>query len=109
MLVFFDLKHAPPAPPWATAAAAVMRPGRGGRGIDWNGDTPRYYTQPQNTIQSPKKLYRAPTDCTKPPKDYAKPRQTIQRPKILDKDLETFNKSTPKMLVNPIYLMILNM
>jgi len=44
---------------------------------------------------SPKRLYKAPTDYTKPQKDYKKPRQiiqsltkTIQRHKILDKDPE---------------------
>ena len=48
----------------------------GGRaGIDWGGDTPRYYTKPQKTIQSPKL----------PPTDNTKPRQTIQSPDRLYK------------------------
>ena len=41
---------------------------------------------------SPRRLYKAPTDYTKPQKDYTKPRQTIQnvrnikqKPEILDK------------------------
>ena len=37
--------------------------------------------KPQKIIQSPDRLYKAPTD-------YRKPRQTIQRPKILDKTLK---------------------
>ena len=32
---------------------------------------------------SPKRLYKAPTDYTKPQKDYTKHRKTIQRPEIL--------------------------
>ena len=35
--------------------------------------------KPQKTMQSPDRLYKAPTDSTKP-------QQTIQRPEILDKD-----------------------
>ena len=53
-----------------TNAAAAVGPGGG---IDWGGDTSGYYTKPQKTIQSPKTLYKAPTD-------YTKPQQTIQSP-----------------------------
>ena len=56
----------------------------------------------QDTIRSPIRLYKAPTDytkpqpdCTKPQKDHGKPRQTLQSHnglykelKILDEDLE---------------------
>ena len=46
---------------------------------------------------SPNRLYKAPTDKTKPPKDYTKTQQTIQSPKILD---NTFKKHAkpPKLL-----------
>ena len=48
----------PPAPPWATAAA--MGPGGGG------GEAPEDDTKPRQAIQSPDRLYKAPTDSTKP-------------------------------------------
>ena len=38
---------------------------------------------------SPKRLYKAPTDCTKPQK-------TIQRHNMLDKNLKTFNNCINK-------------
>ena len=44
---------------------------------------------------SPKRLYKAPTDYTKPQKDYTKPRQTIQSPGILKKT-KIFNKYLKK-------------
>ena len=37
-----------------------------GGGIDWGGDTSEDYTKPHKTIQSPDRLYKAPTDYTKP-------------------------------------------
>ena len=39
------------------------------------------YTKPQQTTQSPDRLNKAPNDYTKPP-------QSMQRPRILDTDLE---------------------
>ena len=51
----------------------------GGGGIDWGGDAPRYYTKPQKTIQSAKRLYKAQTN-------YTKPQKTIQRVRVLEKD-----------------------
>ena len=59
----------PPAPRWATGAAAVG-PG-GGR---------------------PKRLYKAPTDYAKPQKEYTKPRQTIKRPDRLYKTPTDYTK-----------------
>ena len=61
----------------ATAAAV----GPGGEG----GEAPKDFTKPRQTIQSPDKPYKAPTDYTKPPKDYRKSKNIKQNPKILDK------------------------
>ena len=70
-----------PAPPWATAAAAAVGPGggwgdgggRGGDKLGWGHirilyKAPTDDTKPQNTIQSPDRLYKAPTNYIKPPK-----------------------------------------
>ena len=57
----------PPALPSATAAAA-SGPGVGGDGEDWGGDTLGYYTKSRETIQSPDRLHKAPTDNTRPRK-----------------------------------------
>ena len=61
----------PPAPPGATGAA--VGPGRRGGGRDNLGwghirilyKAPKEYTKPQKSIQSPNRLYKAPTDCPK--------------------------------------------
>ena len=70
--------HGPPPPPW----------GPGGRG--WIG----VGTQ-QDTMQSPKTLYKAPTDNTKPRHIIQSPEKTtqsftktIQRLKILEEDIK---------------------
>ena len=47
----------PPAPPWATATAAVGPGGKAGE-IDWNEDTAGYYTKPWKIMQSPRNLYK---------------------------------------------------
>ena len=39
---------------------------RGEGGIEWGGDTSRYYTKPWQNIQSPTKLYKDITYSTKP-------------------------------------------
>ena len=61
--------------PWATAAA--VGPGGGDR-LGWGHirilyKTPTDYTKPQQTIQSPDKLYKAPERLYKAPTDYTKP------------------------------------
>ena len=78
----------PPAPNWATATAAV---GPGG-GIDWGGDTFKKSTKPRQTMQSPGRQYKAPTDSAKPPQKYAKTYSTRQRLSILDKDSKILDK-----------------
>ena len=80
----------PPTPPWATAGAAVVPGGEGGKGV--GGDrlgwghvgilykAPRDYTMPRQTIHSPSKLYKSPTDNT----------NTLsmrRNPNILNKDI----------------------
>ena len=63
----------PPAPPWATAAAAAVGP-EGGRGVE----APKDYTKLRQTIQSPNRLYKAPTDFTNPLQIIQSPRKTIE-------------------------------
>ena len=55
----YRLRDSPPAalPPRAPRRAPPP---------DWGGHTPRYYTKPQTTIQSPNRLYKALGDYTKP-------------------------------------------
>ena len=57
------------------------------------GEAPKDFTKPQQTIQSPDRLYKAPTYYTKPPKDYRNLQKDYikllnikQNPKILDKN-----------------------
>ena len=58
--------------------AAVGPEGKGedrlGGDVEWGGDTSRYYTKPQKTIQSSNKLYKAPGTQYRAPTDYTKPR-----------------------------------
>ena len=70
----------------AAATAAVGPGGEGGKG---GGESPTDYTKPQQTIQSPNRLYKAPKHYTKPAKKHAKPNNIKQEPKI-------FNKSSNK-------------
>ena len=48
-------------------------------GMGWGGGTSKDNTKPQKTIQSPKSLYKAPTD-------YTKTYNIRQNPRILDED-----------------------
>ena len=64
--------------PWPMGGG---RPPRGLGGIHWGGDTPKDYTKPRQTIQSPGILDKAPETLYKAPTDYIKPRQTIPRPR----------------------------
>ena len=57
------------------------RPPRGLGGIHWGGDTPKDYTKPRQTIQSPGILDKAPETLYKA-------LNIRQRPKILDKTLQ---------------------
>ena len=60
---------------------------------------PTDYTKPQQTIQSPNRQYKAPTDNTKP-------QQTIQNPDILDKDPTDNTKPRSPTISNAILNMI---
>ena len=61
----------PHASPWAT-----------GGEVDEGGDTSGHYTKPQKTLQSARRLYKAPTYYTKP-QQTIQSQKTIQRHKIL--------------------------
>ena len=39
-------------------------------GLGRGGEAPKDFTKPRQTIQSPSRQYKAPTDNTKPRKDY---------------------------------------
>ena len=70
-------------PSWTPAGLGpAMTPGGG---MNWGGDTFRYFTKPRQTIQSPERLYKAP-------EKYTKPRVTIQRPQNLRPKLDILNK-----------------
>ena len=45
---------------------------------DWVGTPPKDDAKPRRTIQSPKTLYKALTDNTKPTKEYTKPENTLR-------------------------------
>ena len=45
-------------------------PRGGGPPAEGPAEAPKDFTKPQQTIQSPDRLYKAPTDYTKPPKHY---------------------------------------
>ena len=92
--------------------------GAGRRGAPWEGRPPRGpvgggrtrrgagggdrlgWGHPQKIIQSPDRLYKAPTDYTKNRKTIQSPEKTIQRHKILDRtnkmdhNQKTLNKSS---------------
>ena len=51
-------------------------------GVDWGGDTSRYFTKPQNSIQSPDRLYKAPKRLDRAPG------RLYEAPKKLYKDLK---------------------
>ena len=57
-----------PAPPWATAAAVGPREGGGDR-LEW-GHPKRLYKAPTDYTKPQKILEEAPTDYTKPQKHY---------------------------------------
>ena len=63
-------------------------------GIDWCEDTPRYYTKPQKTIQSPDRLHKAPTN-------YTKPRQTSQSPKKTTQSHQKYTKPIKQLYKDP--------
>ena len=79
----------PSGGPGGTPTVRPCREGPADWDLDWGGDTSGYYTKPRMTIQSPKRLYKAPTDNTKHPKifmyeapaDPIKPQNIIQRGK----------------------------
>ena len=60
-----------------------------GHGAKRGALAPKHYTKPRQIIQSPDRLYKAPTD-------YTEPQNSIQRHEILDKTLNILYKYQKK-------------
>ena len=78
------------APPWATAAGAAVGPGGGREGgggdrLGWGHirrlyKAPTDYTKPRNIIQSPDRLYKDIERLCKAPEDYTFDLKVYTRP-----------------------------
>ena len=82
------LCHGPSHPPQAFDAAAAAGPGGEGGNPKKLYKAPTDCTKPRQTIQNPNRLYKAQKNYTKPPDDNTKTSNTRQNQQILDKDLK---------------------
>ena len=63
-------------------------------GIHWGGDTPKDYTKPRQTIQSPGILDKAPETLYKAPETLHKHIHIRQKPLNIRQTPKIFNKSS---------------
>ena len=70
---------------WRVVVAAAAAEGPGG-------EAPTDYTKPQQTIQNPIRLYKAPKGLHKAPTDNTKTENIRRNPKRLDKNLRKITR-----------------